>query len=306
MLRKLMRAGLHVVGVALLIGLTVLTVQVHAEQELHTTYPPPGQMVDIGGGQMLHLRVWGQANDRPTILLDVSAAQPSSIWAWIAQDLSTAYRVVAYDRPGMAWSANVPGRDAQSAADALVVALRAAGIGPPYVVVGHSFGGLSARVFAAQHPDEVVGLVLLDTTHPDPGGGVGFAAIFRQEALQTHAGMLQLFPPDNWYASLPDEEAAGAYAVSLWTSHRDATADEMDAWDASVAQVNAAGEFGDLPLLVVSTPGSAESVAQQRDIAGLSTNSRFSMSSAGHMAMLLERGPAAATAAEIERFLESL
>ncbi len=306
MLHKLVRAGLHVAGVALLIGLTVLTVQAHAEQDLRTSNPAPGQMVDIGAGQMIHIRVWGQANDRPTVLLDVSAAQPSSIWAWIAQDLSTDYRVVAYDRPGMAWSANVRGRDAQSAATALDVALKATGIAPPYLVVGHSFGGLSARVFAAQHPGDVVGLVLLDTTHPDPGGGTGFAAIYREEALRAHAAMLQLFPPDNWYTSLPVEEAAGAFAVTLWTSHRDATADEMDAWDASVAEVNAAGDFGDLPLLVVSTAGSVESVALQHDIAGLSTNSRFAMSSAGHMAMLMEREPADATAAEIRRFLDSL
>lgn len=206
----------------------------------------------------------------------------------------------------MAWSAAVTGRDAQNAADALGRALVTAGIGPPYVVVGHSFGGLSARVFAARHPGEVVGLVLLDTTYPILGGGTGYAAIFRQEALRGHTGLLQLFPPDNWYDSLPAGESAGAYAVTLWTSHRDATADEMDAWDASVAQVQAAGDFGSLPLLVVSVPGPSEHLDLQRDLASLSSDSRFVVLDTSHMAMLMDETQASATAQEIRRFLSSL
>ena len=305
-LRRLMRAGLHVAGVALLIALSVMTVQARAEQTSRAANPAPGELIDIGDGQLLHLRVWGEANDRPTILLDVSAAQPSSIWAWIARDLSADYRVVAYDRPGMAWSAGVPGRDAQSAAYALGRALEAAGIGPPYVMVGHSFGGLSARVFAADHRADVRGLVLLDTTHPDPGGGTGFAAIYRSEAWRGHSGLLQVFPPDNWYTSLPAEESAGAYAVTLWTSHLDATAEEMEAWDASVAEVQAAGDFGEMPLLVVSSAGTPDELNVQRDIATLSSRSRFVALDTSHMAMLMEQAAAAETAAQIRAFLTSL
>lgn len=63
-----------------------MTVQARAEQASRAANPAPGQLVDIGDGQLLHLRMWGEPNDRPTILLDVSAAQPSSIWAWIARD----------------------------------------------------------------------------------------------------------------------------------------------------------------------------------------------------------------------------
>jgi pimeloyl-ACP methyl ester carboxylesterase len=296
---------LHVLAVALIAALCAMTVQARGEQASRAANPAPGQMIDIGSGQ-LHLRVWGAANDRPTILLDVSAAQPSSIWAWIARDLSADYRVVAYDRPGMAWSIDVPGRDAQSAANALASALTAAGIGPPYVVIGHSFGGLSARVFAAAHREDVHGLVLLDTTHPDPGGGIGFAAIYRSEAWRGHTGMLQLFPPDNWYTSLPNEEIAGAYAVTLWTSHRDATADEMEAWDQTVAQVQATGDFGDLPLLVVSSADSAAHLELQRDLANLSTDSRFVVLDTSHMAMLMDQTAAGATAREIGRFLLEL
>ena len=306
MARRLLRAGLRVLAVTLLIISAAMTVQAWAEAESRAATPAPGELVDIGNGHLLHVRVWGEANDRPTILLHVSAAQSSSIWAWIAQDLSADYRVVAYDRPGLAWSVGLPGRDAQNAADALGKALARLGIGPPYVVIGHSFGGLSARVFAADHRDDVVGLVLLDTTYPNVGGGGAFAALFRAEALRAHAGLLQLFPADNWYTSLPEGEAAGAFAVTLWTSHRDATADEMDAWDATAAQVNAAGHFGSLPLLVVSVPGPPEHLALQREIATISTESQLVVLDTSHMAMLLERGPATSTATLIREFVATL
>jgi pimeloyl-ACP methyl ester carboxylesterase len=283
-----------------------MTVQARAEQASRAANPAPGVLVDIGGGERLHVRIWGEANDRPTIVLDVSAAQPSSIWAWIAQDLSTEYQVVAYDRPGVAWSAEVSGRDAQSAADALTSALEKLGVGGPFVVVGHSFGGLSARVFAADHRQQLSGLILLDTTYPIPGGGAGFAAIYRAEALRGHSGELQLFPPHNGYTSLPDNEVAGAFAVTLWTSHRDATADEMDEWDATVNQVLAAGDFGDVPLLVVSTPGTPDEISRARELAELSSNSRFLVMNTTHMAMLMDESAATETAREIRIFLESL
>lgn len=303
--RRLARAAWHVLALALLVITAAMIVQARAEQTSQASNPAPGILVDIGGGHRLHLRVWGDPNDRPTIVLDVSAAQPSSIWAWIARDLSRDYRVVAYDRPGMAWSVGVRGRDAQSAADALTNALGKAGIGGPYVVVGHSFGGLSARVFAADHRAELSGLVLLDTTYPIQGGGGWFAATYRSEAWQGHSGMLQLFPPDNWYASLPPDESASAFAVTLWASHRDATADEMDAWDASVSEVLAAGGYGDLPLLVVSTPGTPDEVAPERDLTNLSSNSTFLVMNTSHMAMLMDETTAAETARLIRDFVDS-
>lgn len=291
----------------IVIALSGATVQANAERASHAAFPAPGQLVDVGSGQLIHLRTWGAATGGPTILLDVSAGQPSSIWAWIASDLGRHYRVVAYDRPGMAWSIGPSGpRDAESAAEALSSALAAAGIEPPFVVVGHSFGGLSARVFAGQRRADMAGLVLLDTTHPNGGGGAGFALFARHRAWQGHSGLFQLFPPSNDYTQLPAAEQPGAYAVSLWTTHMDATADELESWNTSAAQVRSAGDLGDLALLVVSSPGSSASVDLQRDLARLSSKSRFVELNVSHMGMLMDTDQAAVTAAEIERFLDSL
>ncbi|WP_433385245.1 alpha/beta fold hydrolase [Actinoplanes sp. CA-142083] len=91
----------------------------------------------------------------------------SANWAWVQQELTPQFRVVSYDRAGLGWSEAGTGRmDAASSAEELHTALAAAGCRPPYVLAGHSYGGLVVRAFADRHPDDVVGLVLVDASHP--------------------------------------------------------------------------------------------------------------------------------------------
>ena len=187
------------------------------EHDERGQFPPPGIVVDIGGGQWMHLQVWGAANPGPTIVLTAGAAIPSSAWEWIADDLADRYRVVGIDRPGMGWSSGGSGpRDAVTAAKAIHAALAKAGLGPPYVIGGHSFGGFATRAFVGLYADDVAAAILLDSSHPDaPGSGYGY--IYRMQALRGHLGLDYLFPPDNGYASLPQRAAAETYAVSRWT-----------------------------------------------------------------------------------------
>lgn len=302
--RNILLVGGLVIGAVLLTGATW---QAWAEQESRQRYPPPGRLVDIGDGRLIHLRTWGADKPGPTFILDISASLPSSAWAWIAQDLAQANRVVAYDRPGMAWSQGGSGpRDARTAAEALGAALDRAGIGPPYVVVGHSYGGFSAQMFTHLNRQDVIALVLLDTTHPDGGGERAFATIYRLIAWQGHAGLFQLFKPGNGVVGLPAAEAEAAHAVSQWTSHMDATADELEAWPISAAQLHAAGDLGDLPLLVVSAYGTDYHYELQRDLATLSSAGEYVALDVWHVSMLVERDHAALAAAQIRRFLAGL
>jgi pimeloyl-ACP methyl ester carboxylesterase len=283
---------------------TGAAIQAVAEVGLRARAPAPGQLVDIGGGETIHLRIWGVANNKPTVLLFVSAGTPSSAWAWIAQSLAVSYRVVAFDRPGMAWSSggNLP-RDAQNAADALSRALVAADIQPPYFVIAHSYGGFSARVFTAEHRDDVRGLGLLESSHPD-GAGSGYGLMFRFEAWRTHLGLTAISPPANEYATLPASESDAAYAVSLLASHRDATADELDTWTPSAEEAKSAGDFGDLPLLVVVTTSTdGHELDLQRDLTKLSTRSQFATVDGYHMGMLLDPSEASAVSADLLPFL---
>ena len=132
-----------------------------------TAYPPPGQLVDVGGHR-LHLHCTGTGS--PTVVLEPGQGGVSSDLAWIAPAVARDTTVCVYDRAGRGWSdaTNNPQDGAQIAAD-LHTLLHRAQVPGPYVLAGHSFGGLYVQAFAAQFPDEVAGLVLLDSTAPKPG-----------------------------------------------------------------------------------------------------------------------------------------
>ena len=126
-------------------------------------YPPPGQMVDIGG-QRLHLYCLGTGS--PTVILEAAAPGWSLYWSTVQPQLARTTRVCAYDRAGLGWSDRGPlPRTGQRMAKELHRLLERAGIAGPYVLVGHSLGGLVARLYQHDYPQEVVGMVLVDAGH---------------------------------------------------------------------------------------------------------------------------------------------
>ena len=129
------------------------------------TYSPPGKLVDVGGYR-LHLNCTGKGG--PAIVLIAGGGDFSFDWDLVQPDVSRFARVCSYDRAGLAWSDPGPtprtmGQDAYE----LHTLLKAARIKAPYVLVGHSVGGLIARVYAERYADEVAGMVLVDSTHED-------------------------------------------------------------------------------------------------------------------------------------------
>lgn len=134
---------------------------------------PPGQLVDVGGHR-LHLHCVGSGS--PTVVLEPGHGASSADLHWIAPVVAQDTRVCVYDRAGRGFSdgANGPQDGARIAAD-LRTLLDRADVAGPYVLAGHSFGGLYVLSFAAQFPDQVAGMVLLDSTapRPVPGGSAG-------------------------------------------------------------------------------------------------------------------------------------
>ena len=130
-------------------------------------YPMPGQLVDVGGHRM-HLHCTGSGS--PTVVLEPGQGGASSDLGWVAPAVARDSTVCVYDRAGRGWSdpADGPQDAAQIAAD-LHTLLERAQVPGPYVLAGHSFGGLYVQTFAATYPDQVAGLVLLDSTAPKPG-----------------------------------------------------------------------------------------------------------------------------------------
>jgi pimeloyl-ACP methyl ester carboxylesterase len=127
--------------------------------------PPPGRLVEVGGFR-LHLHCAGEGS--PAVVLDAALGASSVSWSLVQPLLAATTRVCSYDRAGFGWSDAGPmPRTAGRMADELRTLLGRAGVAPPYVLVGHSFGGLVMRIFAARRPAETAALVLVDPAHPE-------------------------------------------------------------------------------------------------------------------------------------------
>jgi len=118
------------------------------------------QKVDVGG-HSLNLLVGGQGS--PAVVFEGGFGVGIASWSTVQKEVATFARTVSYDRAGIGQSELGPKpRSAKQIATELHTALEKAGVKPPYVLVGHSFGGIYGRVFAEMYPKEVVGMVLLD------------------------------------------------------------------------------------------------------------------------------------------------
>ena len=126
---------------------------------------PPGRFIDVGGFR-LHLYATGEG--APVVVFDAALAGSSISWTFVQPAVARFARACAYDRAGFGWSEGGPmPRTAGRIADELRVLLDRAGEPPPYLLVGHSFGGFVTRIFAAKYRADTAGLVLVDPAHPE-------------------------------------------------------------------------------------------------------------------------------------------
>src|SRR5262245_52057806 len=147
------------------IAFLILCSMVTAAQPVNQPSAPPGKWIGIGGYR-LHLNCSG--NKGPTVVLIAGAGDFSFDWGLVQPGIAQFARVCSYDRAGFAWSDPGPTpRTMKQEAFELHLLLAAAGIKGPYLLVGHSLGGLIARVYFDQYPQEVAGIVLVDSTHED-------------------------------------------------------------------------------------------------------------------------------------------
>jgi len=279
--------GLLILIVALLVvGVVYQAIGTGMDQR---NYPAPGQLVDVGDYR-LHLYCTGtNVADNPTVILEQGLGGISSAWALIQPEVAKVTRVCSYDRAGMGWSDPGPEpRDAQHIAAELHTLLQNADIPGPYVLVGWSFGGLYACQYAGQYPNDVSGLVLLDSSHPDqwtstPEGQSQFESnsmIYSVSRALARLGVMRVMgslqPALNFPMPYSGEIKASFAASKDW----DAQSAEFLASRTTMTQVNDSGSLGNTPLFVLSptehgTPPEQEELWQswQLDLAGLSTNS---------------------------------
>jgi len=278
----------------LIVGLLVLTTLGFAYQTLASKadqqkYPAPGQLAVVDGYR-LHISCMGENQENsPTVILEQGAGGISAAWARVQPELARTTRVCAYDRAGMGWSDPSPEpRDAKHIATELHTLLHNAEIPGPYVLVGWSYGGLYVRMYAGQYPDEVTGVILLDSSHPDQWSSTAagraqyesFTRIYAIAPWLARIGVMRVmgnFQPDSGLPSPQSEELKASFAA---TKDWDAQSSEFLASLSTADQVRDSGSLGDIPLFVLTatehgTPPEQEELWQawQKDLARLSTNS---------------------------------
>jgi pimeloyl-ACP methyl ester carboxylesterase len=130
---------------------------------------PPDALVDVGGGRRLHVTCSGvNSEGSPTVVLESGAGEPSSVWGRVQPEVAKLTRVCSYDRAGLGSSDPVPApRTIVALTEDLHALLAGAKVPGPYVLVGHSLGGMLNRLYASYYPADVAGMVLVDSAHED-------------------------------------------------------------------------------------------------------------------------------------------
>lgn len=249
----------------------------------------PGQLFDVGG-HSLHLSCTGSGS--PTVVLEPGAGMVSAQLGLITPTVARETRVCVYDRAGRGWSEPAETRqDATQIATDLHTLLESADVPGPYVLAGHSFGGLYVLTFAARYPDEVAGMVLVDSTAP-----------------ASEADAVETAPDDGGSSDLADRVVTLVSASARLGLTRlvdqptptdvRSTIDEYSQGGPSTREAASLRDFAGKPLVVL-TAGvghDADESAAHDALATLSTGSVHRViGGVDHMGMIVDEDGAAAT-----------
>jgi pimeloyl-ACP methyl ester carboxylesterase len=270
---------LYPVFAALLLSAVGGGFETYRESADRARFAMPGQLIDVGDHK-LHINCIGTGG--PTVVLEAGLGEPSTAMAWIAPDIATTTRVCVYDRAGRGWSesASAPQDGIQVATD-LHTLLERAGEPGPYVLAGHSAGGIYVLNFAHLYEQQVAGVVLLDSMHPEQYTKIAswpaFYEMFRRvSAVLPSLSRLGVSRVVNQtaYGDLPPEARDEQRAFWSTPRHNRSVRDEFSQVRTAMAQATSLTSLGDRPLVVVTAEKEAQDgwTAAQDELATLSTN----------------------------------
>lgn len=301
--RRLLRNALLVLLVVTMVGVVAGQVQ---KVRLSRAYPAPGELIPVGD-RRVHVMRAGQG---PTVVFENGPGGMAIDWSLVTAEASEFASTVSYDRAGLGWSdAGERPRDIQRLVAELRETLKVINAQAPYVLVGHSYGGLIVRAYAYTYPEDVAGLVLVDSAHEDQ------LELYPVEYAAKAENMGQMMGRLRWVyravvgsgipalfrtsfagsavSKLPDELRAARAAAAVTDSSQAVTStDEMTALTTSFDHVREIRRsLGDIPVRIIShgvavgeeagvPAGLEEEVeaawqAMQRDLLGVSTDSRL-------------------------------
>lgn len=304
----------------LVLGLLGTAYQTVAGSIDENKFPAAGQLVDVGGYR-LHLYCIGEGS--PTVILDSANMGTVSNWAWIQPEVANSARVCAYDRADSGWSDLSPRpNDTRQNAEALHALLKNAGESAPYILVGHSFGGLYVRMFAEMYPEEIAGMVFIEGTLPDGLKALGKpdgmpnapdAGMMDATPFISRLGILRLmkFPPTD--PDLPELQRSELQAYLSSTKLAESLKRQYHLFPTLLAQVRPLyepGSLGDIPVAVVLGSEGDGGIPEWHDLwagqAALSTNHILvTVAGANHISLVDRQEHALQTSVVILKVIES-
>jgi pimeloyl-ACP methyl ester carboxylesterase len=285
-----------------------------------SSHPPIGKLADVGGHR-LHIHSTGEGV--PSVIFESGGASWSLDWTLVQREVAKFTSANSYDRAGFGWSDPGPRpRTSGQIATELHALLAKAEVRKPYILVGASFGGHTARLFANRYHDEVAGIILLDARHESLNSRMPPAwrkmesagrGMYQSMLLASRLGVLNLMgklmgekaaPP--MVMKLPPEIRPIYLEVGFQPKYFQSNLDELAASAESDEQLSATGPLGSIPLTVIrhgipdlfaSMPAEQAEQAEQAwqelqaDLAQLSSNSRMLVAgTSGHAIQLDQPG----------------
>jgi pimeloyl-ACP methyl ester carboxylesterase len=231
---------------SLIITCTLFPVFANEGEEWMT---PPGLLIDLGGYK-LHIYCEGNGPG-PAVILDSGIGGFSLEWFPVQRLLSDKARVCAYDRAGYGWSDPGPSpRTTDHIVEELHTLLQVAGVTPPYILVGHSFGGYNMQYFAKVYPQEAAGLILVDSSHPEQVDRLPEIPAVREKSRTRE--LITYFRGQATLSLYPDDVRSKAMRMLSLRKMYQTYRRESVNFAISGEQVIAAGVLPDIPLVVIT------------------------------------------------------
>ena len=316
------------IGLAVFVTLLMLAgliLQVICSARDARKFPPPGRLVDVGGHR---LHIYCAGGGAPAVVMDSGFPGSSLSWTFVQPEVARFAHACSYDRAGLGWSDAGPmPRSSRQIVEELRALLLNARVEGPFVLVGHSFGTFTVRLYASSYPGDVAGMVLVDPIHPsewlemteaEARKLAGAIRLSRYGALLARLGvarlvsvLVRLGAPGLARTSvslltggtlteakriiapmskLPSEQRP--IIAAFWTQPKffDAIASQAEALPQSAAQVAATGGYSDIPLVVLSASSLSPSQLKRHEVlAHLSSQGKHIVASkSGHWIQLDE------------------
>lgn len=232
---------------AVLLAATGALFEFVATRRIASSNPPAGRLVNING-RRTHIFCLGSGT--PSVIFISGLGETYASWSKVQSDVARSTKACSYDRAGLGWSDPAPSpRDVNRMAGELHELLAASNLLPPYVVVGHSLGGGVAQAFDAKYPQEIAGMILVDSVTPGFLSRMPLDA-WDQNMLRTARRMKRLAPFGiaRLLSNCQVDNRPLIHCADFWATF---TA-ERDSLPSSVREIGEVRSIGGTPLQVLS------------------------------------------------------